>query len=443
VSGPPEAPPTSLRYAWYVVGVLTLVYICSFIDRQIFSLLVGPLRRDLAIDDTQISLLMGFSFALFYTCFGIPIGRLADVHSRRWVIVIGLFLWSAFTTACGLASTYTQLLVLRMGVGVGEAALSPAAYSLITDYFPRERLATAISVYATGIYIGLGLSYMLGGVVVGWAETQPPWDLPLVGATQPWQLIFFVIGLPGIFLLPLVFTIREPRVRRARTDSAPVREVVAYILENRGTFLLHNLGFALISLAAYATLGWVPELYRRHFQWDIRTAGLLYGLFVSIGGILGLVAAGRIADRLYARGIGAAVFVVAGSIAALLVPVNLFLFLAPSARAATPWLAVQCVLFAAPFGMAPTAMQQMMPPNMRGQASAVYLFFSALIGLGIGPTAVALGAQRLFGGDQGLAHSLALVTSLGCAGSAVLFYFARAPFLRSLERLRARTEAAG
>jgi MFS family permease len=328
-----------------------------------------------------------------------------------------------------------------MGVGVGEAALSPAAYSLITDIFPRERLATAISVYATGIYIGLGLSYMLGGILVGWAATQPPWDLPLVGTTQPWQLIFFLIGVPGLLLVPLLFTIREPRARRARTSVAPPRAVLDYILENRRTFLLHNLGFALISLAAYATLAWVPEFYRRHFHWDIRTAGLVYGVIVSIGGIVGLVGAGRIADRIYSKGREAAVFIVAGSIAALLVPVNLFLFLAPSAAAATAWLVLQSVLFAAPFGMAPTAMQQMMPPTMRGQASAIYLFFSALIGLGIGPTAVALGAHYFFGGDEGLPFSLAFVTSLGCGASAVLFWFARAPFIASLERLRARTEA--
>jgi len=141
----------SLRYAWYVVAVLALLYVFSFIDRQIFSLLVGPLRRDLQIGDAQVSLLMGFSFALFYTFFGIPIGHLTDVFSRRLIIGIGLVLWSGFTTGCGLAQSFTAMLLLRMGVGVGEAALSPAAYSLITDYFPRHRLATALSVYSMGI----------------------------------------------------------------------------------------------------------------------------------------------------------------------------------------------------------------------------------------------------------------------------------------------------
>jgi MFS family permease len=198
-----QVEPRALRYAWYVVGVLMLVYVFSFLDRQIFSLIVGPLRRDLHISDTQVSLLQGFSFAVFYTFFGIPIGRLADVYNRRTIIVAGLLLWSAFTAGCGLAGTFLGLLLLRMGVGVGEAALSPAAYSLITDYFPARRLATAISVYSMGIYIGSGLSFLLGGIAVRYATTQEMWTLPIVGAMRPWQLIFFIVGLPGLLLVPL------------------------------------------------------------------------------------------------------------------------------------------------------------------------------------------------------------------------------------------------
>ena len=285
----------SLRHAWYVVGVLMLVYVFSFVDRQVFSLLVDPLRRDLDISDTQVSLLMGFSFALFYTCFGIPIGRLADTYSRRGIIAIGLLLWSLLTAACGLAGSYSQMLFLRMGVGVGEAALSPAAYSLITDLFPREKLASAISLYSMGIYIGMGLAYLLGGLVVGYAATHAAWDLPLVGPIRPWQLIFFFIGLPGLALLPLLATVREPP--RQRKSAAPMREVLSYVFANRRTVLLHNVGFGFMSLSAYATFAWVPEFYRRAFQWDIRTTGLVYGVIVLLFGSLGITGAGRLVDR--------------------------------------------------------------------------------------------------------------------------------------------------
>ncbi|MEP7270102.1 MAG: MFS transporter, partial [Acidobacteriota bacterium] len=167
-----EEPYPAAGYAWYVVAVLTFVYVFSFIDRQILALLVRPIKRDLGISDTQMSLLMGFSFAVFYTFFGIPLGRLADSRSRRSIIAVGFALWSLFTAGCGVARNFSQMLLMRMGVGVGEAALSPAAYSLITDTFPRHRLATAISVYSMGIYLGSGLALVLGGAVAALAGSQ-------------------------------------------------------------------------------------------------------------------------------------------------------------------------------------------------------------------------------------------------------------------------------
>jgi MFS family permease len=433
-----SAAPRSLRYAWYVVGVLALIYVFSFIDRQIFSLLVGPLRRDLHIGDAQVSLLMGFSFALFYTFFGIPIGHLTDIYSRRLIIAIGLVLWSGFTAGCGLAQTFAVMLVLRMGVGVGEAALSPAAYSLITDYFPRERLATALSVYSMGIYVGSGLSYLLGGLVVSYASAKAMWNLPLVGAIHPWQLIFFVVGLPGFALVPLLYTVREPEQRRAAAAQAavPARKVLSYLLENRTTVLLHNIGFGLLALCSYASGAWVPEFYRRRFHWDIGTVGIVYGFIVAVLGCLGLIGAGRIADSLRSHGRANATLFVGALIAVAWIPINCLLYLAPSATWATLWLVPAAALAAAPFGIAPAAIQQMMPPAMRGRASAVYLFIVNIIGLGIGPTAVGACTQFLFRRDDAVQYSLVLVTSLACAVAAVLLCGALRPFLASLDRLR-------
>ena len=426
-----------MAYAWYVVGVLTLLYGFSFIDRQIFSLLVGPLRRDLHISDTQISLLIGFSFAVFYTFFGIPIGRLTDVYSRRWIIAIGLILWSGFTAGCGLATSFTMMLALRMGVGVGEAALSPAAYSLITDYFPRERLATAISVYSMGIYLGSGLAYLLGGLVVAYASSQAAWQIPLLGALRPWQLIFLLVGLPGLLLAPLLVTIRDPAphmpVRQKIT--VPIRQVFSYILENRKTFLLHNIGFGLLALSSYSSAAWVPEFYKRTFHWDIKTIAVVYGPFVAAFGCLGIVGAGRVADALRKRGRANGNLLVGSMIGLLSILVTCLFCLAPTAAWATFWLSFACVLAAAPFGVAPAAIQQMMPATMRGQASAVYLFSINIIGLGIGPTAVAVLTQHVFGRDDAVRYSLAIVGSVACALSALCLYLALKPFLASLERL--------
>ena len=438
VTGSGDAPYPSRRYAWYVVGVLTLMYVFSFIDRQIFSLIVGPLRRDLGISDTQVSLLQGFSFALFYTVCGIPLGRLADRFSRRGIIAAGLMAWSAFTAMCGLAKNFGQMLTWRMGVGVGEAALSPSAYSIITDYFPRERLATAISVYSMGIYIGSGMSYLLGGMVVRFASAKELWALPLVGGVRPWQLIFLAVGIPGLLASALLLTVREP-VRRGLLKSGLANSAAQsfdYILKNKGTFLCHNVGFGLLSLASYASGAWVPEFFRRVHHWDIPTTGLVYGTLVTIFGSLGIVGAGRIADAVRARGTLQANMLVGVCIALLWIPFHFLLFLAPSSRWAVLWLAPSCIFAAAPFGIAPAAIQQMMPASMRGQASAVYLFILNLIGLGIGPSAVAMCTQYLFRRDDAVNYSLLLVCTAACLAAALLLSIGLRPYLKSLDRLR-------
>ena len=437
----PAAPDTggaypAPRYAWYVVGVLTLMYVFSFIDRQIFSLIVAPLRRDLGISDTQVSLLQGFSFALFYTFCGIPLGHLADRRSRRGLIACGLVAWSAFTSMCGLAKSFGQMLALRMGVGVGEAALSPAAYSIITDDFPKEKLATAISVYSMGIYIGSGLSFLLGGLVVRFASARELWMLPLVGGVRPWQVIFLAVGLPGLIVTLLLLTVKEPLRRGVDTGAkASASESLAYIFKNKGTFLCHNAGFGLLSLVSYGSAAWVPEFFRRVYHWDIPKIGLVYGSMVAVFGVLGIVGAGRVADAVRARGTLQANMLVGVCIALLWVPVHFLLFLAPSAGWAVVWLAPACVFAAAPFGIAPAAIQQMMPAAMRGQASAVYLFILNLIGLGLGPTAVAFLTQHVFGRDDAVNYSLLVVAVTASLAAAALLWTGLNPFLRSLERL--------
>ena len=195
--------PSSLS-AWTTVTILMIAYVLSFIDRQILNLLVEPIRRDLVISDTQMSLLMGLSFALFYTVCGIPLGRLADTRSRRGLIAIGVLFWSAATAACGTAKLYWQFLICRVGVGVGEAALSPAAYSLIADSFPPERRATAISVYSMGVYLGSGIAFLLGGLVIQFASAQGNVVLPVLGEVRPWQLIFLILGAAGVLFTLLM-----------------------------------------------------------------------------------------------------------------------------------------------------------------------------------------------------------------------------------------------
>jgi MFS family permease len=429
----------STFYIWYVVGVLMVAYVFSFIDRQIFSMVVGPLRRDLHISDTQVSLLQGLSFVVFYTLFGILIGRLVDIYSRRTIIAIGLVLWSLFTTACGIATTFPQMLLLRMGVGVGEAALSPAAYSLVADYVPPRRMSTAISVYSAGIYVGSGLSFLLGGLIRSYAATRGISSLPLVGPIHPWQILFFVVGLPGVLLAPLLYSIREPLTRGGSLHpTVPVRRVFAYIFANGKTFLLHNIGFGLLSLASYASAAWVPEFYVRTFHWNIASVGAVYGSIVMVFGSLGIIGAGRVADYLRSRGHANANIIVGMWIGMIWVPIHFLMFLAPSGGWATVWGVPATVLSAAPFGVAPAAIQQMMPANMRGQASAVYLFILNLIGLGLGPTAVAWCTQHIFHRDDALRYSMVIVLVTASLLGAALLAWCLKPFLASLGRLQLR-----
>lgn len=206
-------------YAWYALFVFVLVYIVNFIDRQILSILVGDIKRDLAVSDAQIGFLYGTAFAVFYALFGIPLGRLADSWYRGRVMAMGLALWSSMTALSGFASTFGMLAAARIGVGIGEASASPAAYSMISDYFPKERRATALSIYSSGLYIGGGLSLPIGGFVVSrWTAAYPDPALAPLGLVG-WQAAFIAVGLPGLLLALWVLSLREPQ--RGASDGLP------------------------------------------------------------------------------------------------------------------------------------------------------------------------------------------------------------------------------
>ena len=209
-----DEPGYPVGQAWYVVALLMVVYVFSFADRQILVLMVEDLKAGLGLtQDWQVSILMGPAFAVFYAIFGFPLGRLADRTSRRSVIAVGLAAWSVAAAGCGVARNFSQMALFRIGVGVGEASLSPSAYSLITDYFPRRLTATAISVYSTGIYIGTGLALLLGGAVIVYAKTGTAWEVPIFGTIDPWQQVFVIVGLGGLLVVPLLYSFPEP-VRR-------------------------------------------------------------------------------------------------------------------------------------------------------------------------------------------------------------------------------------
>ncbi|AYC31730.1 MFS transporter [Pseudomonas cavernae] len=428
--------PSSLS-AWTTVSILMVAYVLSFIDRQILNLLVGPIRRDLMISDTEMSLLMGLSFAIFYTVCGIPLGRLADTKSRRGLIALGVLFWSAATAACGMARLYWQFLLCRIGVGVGEAALSPAAYSLIADSFPSERRATAISVYSMGVYIGSGLAFLLGGLVIKFASAQGDVVLPLLGEVRPWQMIFLILGAAGLAFSLLMLAVREPTRRGVGAGVAvPLSEVGRYIRSNRKTVLCHNLGFAGLAFAGYGSAAWIPSFFIRTYGWDAGHVGVVYGSLVAVFGCLGVVSGGRLADWMAKRGRTDANMRV-GLYAALGALPSVLLFpLADSGNLAALLMVPSIFFLAMPFGVAPAAIQEVMPNSMRGQASAIYLFVITLLGLGVGPTAVALVTDYVFGDDNALRYSLLSVGCVVVLCSIVLLSKGLQPYRDSLQRLQ-------
>jgi MFS family permease len=413
-------------HAWYAVAVLTLANISGTVDRQIFSSLVKPIKRDFGLTDTQISLVSGFGFAVFFSLFGLVIGRWVDSRRRTTIVAVGATLWSMLTALTGVTRGYGQLLLSRIGVGVGEATLGPSAVSIIADAFPRGRLGRAMSVYMMGSFLGSGVSYALGSWLVS-VKDQPGFvTLPIVGAIHPWQTVFFIIGLPGLLVALLMLTVREPERtagERAK-EQVPVREVIAYMRRNARTMTSLCVGFTFSASVNWGVGFWLQSFLVRTHQWSVGEAGLLQGVLTWVLGPMGALFGGWLFDRYARRGVtdgplrigmmGAAGMIVfaglypivpsAALVVALLVPVNIF--------AALPW------------GAANAAIAEAMPSRMRGQGSAVFQLMVGLAG-GIGPTAVALVTDRVYGDDASLRWSLTTCTVVGMSIAFALFAWGR------------------
>ncbi len=395
--------------AWGTLGVLVLAYTVSFVDRTILSLLIPAIQADLDISDTQASLLAGFAFAVFYTVMGIPLGRLADRWHRRNLIGLGITVWCLMTAACGLARNYWQLFLARVGVGVGEAALSPAAYSMIADLFPRHLLGRAIAIYSVGLPVGSGLALLIGGVVIGWVAELPPVALPVIGTLAPWQLTFLLVGLPGLLVAALLMLVREPprRERVAETGSDAPPALIPFLKHNRRVLLHHFGGLSLLVIVVYGSTAWIPTFFIRSHGWEAADIGLAYGLIFITCGTAGLLAGGQLADVWWRRGrLDGHLRVVLLSVTGM-TPCFALMAVVPSPTAALALLAAATFLSSLHGGVAGAALQLFTPNELRGQMTAVYFFIANLVGLGLGPTAVALITDVVFADQQAIGASLA------------------------------------
>ncbi|MBQ0719727.1 MAG: MFS transporter [Gammaproteobacteria bacterium] len=432
-------------YAWYVVIILMLAYTVSFIDRQILSLLVDPIRSDLKISDTEMSLLQGLSFAVFYTLMGLPLGRLADQRSRRGIITLGVLFWSVMTATCGFAKDYWQLFLARMGVGVGEAALSPSAYSIIADIIPPQRLSLAIGVYGIGVFLGAGLAMIIGGTIVGMVGETGSINFFLIGEIRSWQAVFILVSLPGLLIVALMATVKEPKRRGTirtsvvngvdKIQGVPVREVVAYLRANFRTVALHNLAVASLVIALYGGMAWIPTFFKRIHDFGPAEVGLKYGFIILIFGTLGVLFGSWSSDRMLAKGVRDAK-IRTGMYSALGVILPSIAFpLIDNPSYALALIAIATFFMTFAFGAAPAALQEIMPNQMRGQASAIYLCVISLIGLSIGPTAIALITDYVYGYDEAIRYALAIVPAVAMGLAAILFALCLKPYKDSLDHL--------
>lgn len=293
----------SFRRAWWTVAVLTFTYIISFVDRTILGLLIEPIKADLSLNDTEIGLLQGLAFGVFYAVMGLPLGWLADRTSRRGLIAVGAALWCAATAACGLAASFVHLFLARIAVGVGEATLSPAAMSIISDSFPKDRRAAPIGVYAAAAAVGAGLAMIVGGTVIQLVSHRDALVLPLVGEVARWQAAFILVGIGGLVLLPLLATILEPIRRNDHAAATGAARIDRFIREHADFMVRHYVAVSFYSVVVYAVLSWVPAQFIRVYGWTAGETGLRYGFVLLLFGGAGTVLGGILSANLGKRGV--------------------------------------------------------------------------------------------------------------------------------------------
>jgi MFS family permease len=418
----------------YALALLFVAYAFAFVDRTILTLLVAPIRSDLSISDTQVSLLHGFAFAIFYTFVGIPVARYADTGSRRAIISLSALAWSFACAACGLARNFPQLFLGRIGVGIGEAGLSPAAYSMIADLFPPRRLGLAMSIFVSALYIGAGMSLIIGGSVIGATSKLPPLVLPWVGLVRPWQITFFVVGLPGFFISLAMLTVKEPArrdlsARPAARSAPPLRDAFRFMAGHARAYAGYIGGFTLIAVIYNVAVAWGPTYLMRTMQVGAPDAGRVLGFTVLLAGAGGAVFGGLLTDAFRRRGLADAAVRV-GLLSALgTAPTGALAFLGHS-RTRFEWL-FALMLFAASmaFGAAAAGLQTLTPNRMRAQASAAYLFALNLLAVGVGPTAAAMLTDFWFKDDLRVGQSVSLVICVAAPLAVVALMMARKPFI--------------
>lgn len=437
IAAAPLAPARSApAYAWYVALLLATAHLVSFIDRYLMSLMMEPLKADLGVSDTQLGLLQGTGFVILYTLVAVPLGRAADRVNRRNLIIAGILIWSVATALCGLATSFGWLFAARIGVGFGEAALVPAAMSLLSAYFPRHQLGRAVSLFTTGASLGKSAALIGGGGVL--AALTVAGGLSIGGAVlAPWQGTFVLMAIPGIALALLIFTVREPARAASSAEKPGIAEAWRYVFLHRAAFGLHTAASALVVLTIQSIAAWAPSFYVRFFDLTPSQAGIAIGSVILVAAPLGHLTGGTLTDWFQTRqwrspvapvivlGMGGAIpsvilFVMSTSLTLSLVAYGVLSF---------------CITLAAPASLA--GVQMLTPDRLRGIVTSMFLAVTTLVGIGLGPVLVGL-CTDLAGGPLQLGKAL-MILICGVAVIAIVLALASQ---RPFERTAALTAAA-
>lgn len=431
-------PLPSRGYAWYTVILLTVVYVFSYIDRSILGLLVEPIKSDLGLNDTQISLLLGPAFALFYTTLSVPLGWLADRWKRNMIVGIGVILWSAATIACGLARNFAQLFTARIMVGVGEASLSPCALPMITDSFPPEKRGKPIAVYSAALSLGASIAALTGASVIIWSKSAGTIELPLLGVLAPWQFAFVVVGAPGLLLGILMFFLRDParqgQIGLVTDRKAGFRDALAYLRADWKLFGGFVAMACSMTIVAYSQ-GWLAAMFDRTWGWPAEKYAVWNGIMSLALGPATVFFTGWLVDRMHARGVHDAPMRLVIGTTLIMLPSYGLAPLMPNGELAFLMLAINIIGIAGLTATSSITLMSITAGEVRSQVTALYYVIISVTGLFLGPTTVGV-LSDLVVGPENIRYAVALVAAI--YGIPLLFVM-RGTLRRYRARLAAQT----
>jgi len=419
------------KYAWYCLSIICLAYVFGFIDRIIVGLITPAIQADIGLSDSQMGIIQGLAFALFYTLFGLPLGWAADRFNRKTLLTAGSGIWSLMTAAGGFVSSFAGLFGVRAGVGISEATLNPCAASLIGDYFKPRTRPKAFGVYTMSTAFGTVLTYLTGGAVIGFVMANSAdgstFALPVIGDVKAWQAVFIIVGLGGIIpTLLLAFTVREPKrlnISSKVGGTTPISETIAFIKANKMTLFCHNAGVALVFLAVYGWINWMPSFFSRIHDWGPAQFAVTYGVFGGAAGIFSAVSSGYVSnwfkDKGYSDGVMRCVLVgcVGTTVGSTIAP------LMPTPGTAIAVFAITGLVVNYPPAQALMAINEITPNQFRGQVTAIYILVLGLLAAGLGPFVMGWVTDNVFGDPQKIHYSMALVS--GVSGTLGTFLICR------------------